>query len=339
MNLADIPVMSRHLLRRLLGRLPKATPVDLTGKKIIVTGASPGSIGYITAKTLASWGAHVVVSGRSNAKVTAQALMAELKQEGRNRIVDGYDLELNNLTSVQKFAQTYCQNHGDRLDVLINNAGIHLDLMSKWTQPNLTEDNVEIHWRTNFLGTFQLINEFLPLLKKTGVEQGDARIVNVASHLHNKGVNGDFFGTTRPYNSWDAYGQSKLGVVHLALEIERKFGKSHNLHGYTLHPGSIYTNIAGKGLNGHGLILAVRNALAPVEKLILLTPEQGAQTQLKCASEPGLAGGHYYERCELGVINPEAQDALVGERLWDETENWLQKALSGGVEYGDLGNV
>lgn len=322
MKFSDIPVMLQHLNRLWFGRFPMATRQDLSEKIMIVTGASPGSIGYETAKTLASWGAAVIVTARSRATNVAEQISLELSEQGTPGIVEGHNLDLSEASSVQTFAQWFTKNYPIGLDCLINNAGIHLDLMSQWKEPTKTADGYEIHWRTNYLGTMHLTHLLLPHLLKTGVSKGEARIVNVVSHLHSKGVNSEFFHPSKPYNSWDAYSQSKLALVHATLELERRFGEQQNLHAYSLHPGSIYTNIAGKGLDGNPVIQAIRNFLAPIERRILLTTEQGAQTQLMCATKPNLEGGRYYERCFLGNINPETKDIAVAVKLWEETVNW-----------------
>ena len=73
--------------------------------------------------------------------------------------------------------------HGERLDVLINNAGVHLDLMSAWKEPRLTDDGFEIQWRTNYLGTMHLTHELRAALETTAGATGEARVVNVVSSL------------------------------------------------------------------------------------------------------------------------------------------------------------
>ena len=169
-----------------------------------------------------------------------------------------------------------------------------------------------------------LTHLLLPQLKNAGAIDGDARVVNVSSHLHNKGLNSEFFSQQRPYNSWEAYGQSKLATVHHAFEIQRRFSQQFNVKGYVLHPGAIATNISGKGLEGTGILQKLRNLFSPIEALILLSPTEGAQTQIYCATHPSIVGGTYYERCERGDVNPESSDTLVAERLWDETQTWIQ---------------
>lgn len=297
----------------------RANPVDLHGKHFIVTGASKGSLGFATASQLAQWGAHVTVSTRHSTGHT----VALLKNASGSVRVDGHDMDLTEAGSVADFARWYQQTHGDRLDVLINNAGIHLDLRSEWKTPRLTADGHEIHWRTNYLGTAQLTQALLPLLLDTAKKTGDSRVVNVVSQLHSKGRNSALFAPLEPYNSWRAYGTSKLALVHLTGELERRYS-NQGLHAYCLHPGAVYTRIADKGLEGHLLIGLLRKVLAPVEALFLLSPQQGAQTSIHCATATGLRGGAYFVDCTDTSPCTDAQDQTAALRLWEQTQAWLQ---------------
>lgn len=317
-----------HLSRRLFSAYPRAPQVDLSGKKIIVTGAAVGSIGYETAKTLAGWGATVIITTRKQPELIADRMLAELRQKGISARIEPAALDLTDAGSVNQFVKWYLSKHGDRLDVLVNNAGIHADLLNQWKQPQLSADGFEVHWRTNYLGPMQLTLQLLPLLKKTGKAFSDARVVIVSSHLHTNALNSDFFGATRPYNSWVAYGISKLALVHAAFEIQRRFSSNDNLQGVVLHPGSISTNIAHKGLAGSKVLQKLRDIFVRLEALVLLTPEQGAQTTILCASAPNIKGGVYYDRCEAGEVSEEAFDSGVAAKLWQQTEQWVNTVAS-----------
>jgi NAD(P)-dependent dehydrogenase (short-subunit alcohol dehydrogenase family) len=273
----------------------RAAAVDLAGRKIIVTGATPGSLGDATARALESWGAKVVTTSRSG--------------------VAGRQLDLADADSVNAFADWYLNEH-DGLDVLVNNAGIHLDLRSTWKQPRLTADGFEIHWRTNYLGTSHLTHLLIPLLLRAD----DARVINVVSKLHARGRNEFLFAPLTPYNSWDAYGLSKLALVHASNETARRY---RAVHAYSLHPGSVYSHIADRGLEGHRLIGAVRRVAAPIERWMLLSPSDGAQTTLHCASAAELPSG-YYRDCRAAEPSADAKDEDVARRLWAETLDWIE---------------
>jgi len=271
-----------------------APQAELAGRTVLVTGASPGSLGFATARQLTERGATVVVTTRK-------------------------ELELSDAASVRAFAQWF-RDHHDQLDVLVNNAGIHLDLRSSWKEPYLV-DGHEIHWRTNYLGSVQLTRELLPLLLASAATSGDARVVNVVSKLHARGRNEFLFAPITPYNSWVAYGTSKLALLHDAAELARRHGAA-GLRAYSLHPGSVYTHIADRGLDGHRLLSAARRLAAPLERRTLLTPEDGARTSVLCAADPDAASG-YYRAGKPAEPSDDARDTVAAERLWTQTEQWL----------------
>ena len=315
--------LSRRI-RNLFAAAPYAERVDLRGKRIIVTGASPGSIGFETARALAAWGAAVVITTRGNPQRALDALHSASMDTGTPPQITAHPLDLCRADSVAQFANWYAATHNGQLDVLINNAGVHLDLLSQWKEPQLSDDDFEIHWRTNYLGTLHLSHLLLPLLQATAQKAGEARVVNVVSMLHHKGSNAGLFEAPRPYSSWIAYGLSKLALVHATFEMQRRYAGASKVQSYCLHPGAVFTNIAGKGLAGNRLVESVRNALSPVEAFFLLTPEEGAQTQLHCATHPQLVGGLYYDRCRPAQASAEARDVTVAARLWEETEAWVK---------------
>jgi retinol dehydrogenase 12 len=310
-------------LHRLLLRPAFAVPVDLRGRHAVVTGTAPGSIGYETARALAAWGAAVTVSTRSDPR----AVVEQLRRDSGGQ-VQGHALDLSGPDSVRTFARRCLDDHGGRVDVLVNNAGVHLDLLSQWKEPKRLADGQEIHWRTNTLGTLHLTALLLPALLDTARRHGDARVVNVVSMLHARGSNAGLFAPQQPYNSWVAYGLSKLALIHATFELQRRHGAA-GLRASCLHPGAVYTNIAGKGLAGNPLIEKVRNALGPVEAFFLLTPEEGAQTQLHCATAPDAAGGLYYRNCRPVPPSADALDAQVSARLWEQAGAWLHGVQAG----------
>ena len=122
---------SANHLWRLLGRNPTAERADMSGQYVIVTGASPQSLGYETARILASWGASVVVTSTRNAARMADCLKADLRRIGADeRRVAAQLLDLCDVESVNGFATWYRKNYGDRLHVLINNAGVHKNILT-----------------------------------------------------------------------------------------------------------------------------------------------------------------------------------------------------------------
>lgn len=299
---------------------PKAPRVDLSHKIILVTGATPGSIGFESALTFASWGASVCVTARTTESLDycVQALHAKVNNER----IHAHVLDLQSAQSVSEFSAWF-KSHYNRLDVLLNNAGIYLDVLGQWQTPHLSEDAQELHWRINYLGSMHLTCELLPLLRETAKVQGEARIVNVSSHMHDNCKNEEMFSGLVPYKSVKAYGRSKLAINHFTFFLHKRLFESENVKAICLHPGSIYTNLVEKGLAGNPKLSAVRSKLAWIEKLILLSPQEGAQTQILCASAEDIKSGGYYRRCELADYSNSLNEAGIAEKLWQESSQWL----------------
>ncbi|HET6153494.1 MAG TPA: SDR family NAD(P)-dependent oxidoreductase [Marmoricola sp.] len=280
--------------------------------KVVVTGAGPESIGLATASALRDLGHEVLVSTRSTP-------------------VDGFawhPLDLADRGSVSAFADWVLGTDGG-LDVLVNNAGIHLDLRAKWSEPQLL-DGHEIHWRTNYLGTMQLTQALLPALLAQAVQTGDARIVHVVSQLHARGTNeyllaegGPWLSAgVDPYSSWKAYGTTKLALIHDAARLNRTYA-DRGLRAVSAHPGKVLTKIADGGLANSPVLARLRSYARPIEKLILLTPEQGAETNVHVVTTGDLAGGAYYEKSAAKAPSVDAQDTSVEGRLWEQTQRWM----------------
>ena len=286
-----------------------ATPRDLSGRTVVVTGAGPGSLGLATARALSRWGAEVVVTTRS---VPVRAAAGDA--------AGWHPLDLADRASVGAFADWLLDRYDGRLDALVNNAGIHLDLRSRWNEPQLL-DGHEVHWRTNYLGTAQLTRRLLPALLARAQEVGQARVVHVVSKLHRRGSNQAMFDGVRPYDSCAAYGTSKLALVHDAAELHRRHGDA-GLRAMAVHPGSVFTRIADRGFATSPVLGRLRALAAPLERRVLLTPDQGAQTTLHCVSDPEARHG-YFRDCAPVEPSVDALDVVAGQRLWDETDAWL----------------
>lgn len=322
-----------HILQLFTSK-PMAEEVDMSSRNVIVTGAAPHSIGYETAKILASWGATVVVTSAHDIELMESSLKRDLRIIGadENKIA-AHTLDLCDVDSVNSLTMWYRKNYNDQLHVLVNNAGIHENILNPRKKPPMTKDGFEIHWRTNFLGTFHLTSSLLPILKQTGLESGDARVINVTSHLHDRVKNKSMFNDDADYHSWDAYGLSKLALIHFTFEIQRRFAKKYNLQSAAVHPGSVMTNLTRikefEGKIGY-LLNQICTSLA---SFVLLRPVFGAQTSVMCASKYPLQGGNYYKRCEIAESSDETRDQKVSKLLWDNSDAWV-KALVKASRYG-----
>ncbi|RNL63254.1 SDR family NAD(P)-dependent oxidoreductase [Nocardioides marmoriginsengisoli] len=271
--------------------------------RVVVTGAGPDSIGLATARALRDLGHEVLVSTRSTP-------------------VDGFawhPLDLADRASVAAFADWVGSGP---LDALVNNAGIHLDLRATWKEPKLL-DGHEIHWRTNYLGTMQLTEALLPAVLSAGAVTGDARIVHVVSYLHTRGRNEFLFDGVAPYSSWKAYGTTKLALMHDAARLSGEYA-DRGLRAVSVHPGKVLTKIADGGLANTPVLAKLRSFARPVEKLLLLTPEQGAETTVHTLTTADLVPGGYYAKSALAEPSADARDASVRDRLRAETTAWLE---------------
>lgn len=199
----------------------------------------------------------------------------------------------------------------------------------------MSPDGFEIHWRTNYLGTIHLTHGLLPLLLGTARNLGESRVVNVVSQLHSRGSNDLLFDETRPYESWQAYGLSKLELVHFTRELHRRYHTAEGLGSYSVHPGGrsgAYTNVAGKGLSGHPIIETLRRWAAPLEQLILASAAEGAQTQIYCATSAAAQSGCYYFNGHVADSSADSMDKNAARRLWEETRAWLESVYTAGLE-------
>lgn len=304
---------------------PRAERVDMTGRKVIVTGVSPQSIGYAIATTLASWGASVVGTNLDQTDEIEERMRGELAQLGSHpRLIKVRPLDLCEPKSVNAFVSWYRKHANDELHVLVNNAGVLMDITMRHTTPLLAPDGEEIHWRTNFLGTFHLTHALLPLLLAGGRASGDARVVFLASDVHERVDNAMLFEPPQgSYKSWDAYGRSKLALIHFSNELQHRYAREHNLQTASMHPGTVDSNLITHGLENTSLLRHLTRLIAPLFSLVFLTREQGAQTPIHCATCVPFEGGGYYERCRVSRASEAANDADVARRVWEYAERWL----------------
>ena len=275
---------------------------DLANKLFIVTGANTG-IGKITAKELARAGAHLLLACRSKDKT--MPVIEEIKRETGNASLEYVHLDLGDLASVRACAEAILARnvpiHG-----LINNAGMV-------SARGLTQDGFELIWGTNHLGPYLFTRLLLDRIKQAGT----ARIVNVASssHYNARGIDWDKVKQpTRSTIGMREYEVSKLSNVLFTKELARRL-EGTGVTTYAVHPGVVATDIWRR----------VPAPLRWVIKKFMITPEQGAEASLRCATDPALAGqtGRYYD---VGGKEKEpsrlASDAELAKTLWTRSAEW-----------------
>jgi len=299
-----------------------AEGIDLRGKLALVTGGSSG-LGRETARVFAERGAHVVLTARDVPK--GDAVAAAIRSSTGNSEVEVEQLELGSLKSIRAFAERFCSRHG-ALHILVNNAGVMACPFDR------TADGFELQFGSNHVGHFLMTCLLAPALLKGA----PSRIVSVSSRGHHISpvVFDDIQFERRPYDKWQAYGQSKTANVLFAVGLERRLAP-RGVHAYGLHPGGIITEL-GRHLEPEDFVfLQKRNT-----GLQFKSVEAGAATSVFAATAPELEGrgGLYLEDCNVAAVN-DAPDALNGvksyavdpanaERLWGVSEKLVGERFS-----------
>jgi NAD(P)-dependent dehydrogenase (short-subunit alcohol dehydrogenase family) len=243
---------------------------DQSGKVVIITGANSG-IGYEASRALALKGATVVMACRNLEK--GEAAVQQILIERPSGQVRLYQLDLADLDSVQDFADKFTAAY-DRLDILINNAGVMATPYRK------TVDGFEMQFGTNHLGHFKLTGLLFEMLKNTP----NSRVVTVSSYAHQFGrINFNDLNNERFYQKWLAYGQSKLANVLFGYELQRRSaGNGQNPISVVAHPGYAATNLQHTS-----------SLFSFLNPLMAQSPEMGALPILYAATSPVTQGGEY----------------------------------------------
>ncbi|MDF2693651.1 MAG: oxidoreductase [Labilithrix sp.] len=300
---------------------------DLRGKTAIVTGGYAG-LGLETTRVLAEAGAKVIVPARTPDKA--------------RRALDGIPnvelvaMNLADPASVDAFARTFVDDSGRALHMLINNAGI-------MATPLMRDDRgYEGQFATNHLGHFQLTARLWPAL----VKARGARVVSLSSRAHRIcGV--DFEDPNferREYQKWAAYGQSKSANILFAVELDRR-GEAHGVRAFSVHPGTILTDLARDLSEEELAALGVRAGKVTPEQIgKFKTIEQGAATTVWCSTSAQLdgMGGVYCEDVDIaevvqadppldagepGVV-PWAIEPELAKRLWGLSEELCKTSFT-----------
>src|ERR1700682_3535561 len=289
------------------------------GKTAVITGAT-GGLGYETALALASAGATVVLTGRSDAK--GRTALEWIRAQFPKARISYETLDLASLASVADFAARFAAAYPS-LDLLINNAGV-----MALPKRQVTADGFEMQLGTNYLGHYALTANLLPLLRRAH----QPRVVNLSSLAHRSGaINFDDLQSARSYTPRKAYSQSKLAMLMFALELQRRSDAAGwGLMSNAAHPGYARTDLIANGPGASGLLWQLNKSLRP---LMSHSAAAGAlPTLLAATSAQAKAGGYYGPNgfYELkgppapAKIMPHAKDAVVAARLWD-----ISAALTG----------
>ena len=301
--------------------------IDLSGKRILVTGVSAG-LGVETARILAAHGAQVVGTARDLAKAESatKGVLTDARGQGGLELIE---LDLASLDSVRRCADRLLER-GDRFDVVIANAGVMACPFG------LTEDGFETQFGTNHLGHFVLVNRIASLINDGG------RLVNLSSAGHrfaDVDLDDPNFEHT-PYAEFVAYGRSKTANILFAVEFDRRH-KHRGVRATAVHPGGIRTEL-GRHIYPDDASFQRRvdevneeNKAAGKELFVLKSVPQGAATSVWAAvvADANDVGAKYCEDCHVGEIvtdpnlgavsegiRPYALDAERAKALWVKSE-------------------
>jgi NAD(P)-dependent dehydrogenase (short-subunit alcohol dehydrogenase family) len=295
--------------------------IDLTGKRILVTGVSAG-LGVETARTLKAHGAHVVGAARDLAKAEKATAVVRAEKNGSFELIE---LDLASLKSVRAATDALVKK-GEKFDLVIANAGVMA------APKGSTADGFETQFGTNHLGHFVFVNRIVSLFKP------GSRLVNLASSGHrfsDVNLEDPNFEHT-DYDPWIAYGRSKTANILFAVEFDRRH-KAEGIRAVAVHPGGINTELGRHLPPGEieKLIENVNKNRPADDPFQFKTIPQGAATTVWAGvkAPADLVGGTYCEDCH--VAEPEngpgimagvrayALDPARAKALWAKSEEWV----------------
>ncbi|MFD6184753.1 oxidoreductase [Streptomyces goshikiensis] len=283
---------------------------DQRGRTALVTGAS-GGLGLETARVLARRGARVILACRD----VERGIAAAARVGGRAEVVR---LDLGSLASVREAAERV-RDRVDRLDLLVNNAGV------MFPPYRHTRDGFEPHFGVNHLGHFALTGLLLPLLR----DVPGARVVTVSSLAHRLAARAPRAGDAHAdggHRSVAAYGRSKLANLMFARELHRRLADSGSAAvSVAAHPG-----LSRTGLWHAGAPVWLRPVSAGALRQLARDPAEAALPALRAATDPLVPGGSHLgpaglSECRGGAVparsSRASRDELARIRLWELSQD------------------
>ncbi|XP_029845246.2 retinol dehydrogenase 11-like isoform X1 [Ixodes scapularis] len=306
-TLCLICVVCKVYSRLTLGRC--FSNADMSGRTVLITGANAG-IGKETAKELARRNARVILACRDTSRAAAAA--REIYRETGREVVLRR-LDLCSFKSIREFADDIIAGE-ERLDVLINNAGI-----VPFPERVETVDGFEQTFQTNHLGPFLLTNLLLGKLKASA----PSRIITLSSLLHH-------FGRVDPsrleYSDYkvpmQVYSDTKLANILFTKELARRL-QGTGVTANVLHPGAVQTDINSTYV---GFLNIFMNGLF---YFFGKSPAEGAQTSifLAVSDEVRKVSGKYFMDCRLSMPSRTSEDAELARKLWAVSEKMTGLAI------------
>jgi NAD(P)-dependent dehydrogenase (short-subunit alcohol dehydrogenase family) len=264
---------------------------DPSEATILVTGATDG-LGRRVAADLAGLGATVLLHGRDGERL--RATLDEIRSETGDEGLGSYLADLSSLSEVRDLAERILSER-ERLDVLVNNAGVIVPEREE------SRDGHELTFAVNYLAPFLLTRLLLPLLR----DSAPSRVVNVASAGQSPMDFADPM-LERGYDPMRAYSRSKLAQITSTFELaERLSGTGVSVN--ALHPASLMDTKMVTQTFGY----------------TMSTVREGAEATVRLAVSPELEGvtGRYFDGKRGARANRQAYDAEARERLWALSED------------------
>ena len=262
---------------------------------VLVTGATDG-LGKALAAELAGMGARVLLHGRDQER--GEQTLAELRAQTGSETLGWYRADLSSLAEVHGLAGQVAAEH-ERLDVLVNNAGIGTNLPGDGHRMQ-SADGHELRFAVNYLAPFLLTRLLMPLL----VGSAPARVVNVSS-AGQAPIDFDDVMLERRYSGVQAYCQSKLALVMLTFDLAEELGEN-GVTANCLHPGTYMPTkmVFAAGVTPHDSL------------------ETGVRATARLVAAPELAevSGRYFDRLAEARAHPQAYDLEARRRLRELSE-------------------
>lgn len=290
---------------------------DQSGHTFLVTGVSPGGIGFHVALALAAAGGRVVLAGRSTERITAA--VAQIRAAVPDADLEELVVDLVSQDSVRRAAREAVVF--GPLHALVNNAGVRA------TRPQRTVDGLELQMATNHFGPFLLTGLLLPQL----IDSGAGRVVTVASRAHHRARRAPLEDPRTPpfpYRKLQTYDRSKLANLLFTFELDRRLRAAHStVRALAAHPGYTATPLFANGTYGRpsGGSASILDA---AHKAVAQPAAHGAWPVLM-ATLDDLPGGTYCGptgcgelRGPAGVVRASdlAHDMAAQRELWEISE-------------------
>ena len=288
------------------GRLPqKVSTTSMDGKVCVITGTTSG-VGYQAAIRLAKARAQLVMIVRNKEK--AEILCAEIRAFSYLE-PDYFIADFANLSEVRNATESILAKY-PHIDVLVNNAGVHM------TTRQLTVDGYETAFAVNHLASFLITS----LLLKRMVESAPSRIIQINSEGHR--FNGlkidDLNWEKRKYGGYGGYGASKTAQLMTVWELNELLqGKGVTIN--AMHPGAVKSNIGTN--NGKLYNWFSRFLIQPTLK----SPEISGDAIYYLASSPEMAGvsGKFFNLTNEEIPAPHAQNRVLGKQIFQKSKEMI----------------